>query len=213
MNIRPLLEHLIRPFRSRRMEKFNRFFERPEAYQVLDVGGTIFNWKLIDYKGEVVLLNLTTPQHIDTPGNFRFIVGDGTALTFENKAFDIVFSNSVIEHVGTYEQQRRFASELRRVGDGLWLQTPAKSFFFEPHYLTPFIHFLSKSWQKILLRNFSIWGLIVRPSQEYIDSFVEQTTLLGYSELKELFPDCNIAREKFLFMTKSYIVYRKRLGA
>lgn len=208
MDIHKILNVIIRPVRKKRMSKFINILNPKDTDRILDVGGTDFNWKLINYKGDVVLLNLHVLKNVDVPSNFSFVVGDGTTLDYKDNEFDIVFSNSVIEHVGTYGQQRQFASEVRRVGKSVWLQTPAKSFFFEPHYITPFIHSLPKNWQKKLLRNFSIWGLITRPSQQYIDDFVEQTRLLGYDELKELFPDCEILKEKFLFMAKSYIAVR-----
>lgn len=182
---------------------------RPKPDQsILDVGGTAFNWNLINYSGKVTLLNLTMPERTESPQNYNFVVGDGTSLQYKDDEFDILFSNSVIEHVGTYEQQKKFADEACRVGKKIWIQTPAKSFFLEPHYITPFIHFLPKRLQKKMLRNFSVWGLIARPSQKNIDNIVEQTRLLGYDELKKLFPDCEILKEKFLFTTKAYIVLK-----
>ncbi len=209
MTFHVFLERLIRPFRKRRMEAFRQFVDGDARGSVLDVGGTLFNWQLVDYHGRVVLLNLDLPKSVQAPDNFEFVLGDGTALKYADREFDVVYSNSVIEHVGSFENQRCFASEARRVGRRIWVQTPAKSFFFEPHYLTPFVHYLPKQWQKRLLRNFSVWGWMVRPRQAYIEDFVDQTTLLGYKELRELFPDCEIVREKFLLMTKSFVVIRR----
>jgi len=208
MNIHRILGVIIRPFRKKRMLKFIKVIDTKSAEKVLDVGGTAYNWNLIDYQNEVVLLNLTTPKNTESPSNFSFVVGDGTALQYDDGEFDVLFSNSVIEHVGTFEQQKKFALEVRRVGKKIWLQTPAKSFFIEPHYITPFIHWLPKSWQKRVLRNYSIWGLIARPTQHYIDDFVDQTRLLNFEEINEFFPDCKILKEKFLFMTKAYIVVK-----
>jgi hypothetical protein len=54
-----------------------------------------------------------------------------------DQEYDIAFSNSVIEHVGDWERQAAFASEIRRVGKNLWIQTPAKECPIEPHYLAP----------------------------------------------------------------------------
>ena len=208
MQIQQFLGHIIRPFRKRRMMKFIHRFE-PKADQViLDVGGSPYNWNLVDYRGRVVMLNIDPVDDATSAPNLQFVIGDGTALAYEDEAFDIVFSNSVIEHVGSEEQQRKFASELCRVGKRLFLQTPARSFWLEPHYITPFVHYLPKRWQKKLLKNFSVWGLIARPSQEYVDRFVDQTRLLGQRELERFFPGCRIHKERFLFMTKSYIVIK-----
>lgn len=208
--IHKILNFVIKPFRKKRMAKFLKIIEPQPSERILDVGGTIHNWKLIDYKNDVVLLNILAPKNIDSalPGNFSFVVGDATNLQYEDNEYDICFSNSVIEHVGTLEKQKMFAQEVCRVGKRIFIQTPARSFFFEPHYLTPFIHWLPRHYQKKLLRNFSIWGLIVRPAQSYIDDFVDQTRLLTYEEIKGLFPGCIIIKEKFLFMTKAYLIIR-----
>jgi hypothetical protein len=210
MNIHRILNVIIKPFRKRRMTKFLKVIDPQPSERILDVGGTIFNWKLIDYKNDVVLLNLSAPENIgiELPSNFSFVVGDGTALQYGDKEYDICFSNSVIEHVGSLEKQKMFAQEVCRVGKRIWIQTPAKSFFLEPHYITPFIHWLPKHYQKRLLRNFSIWGLITRPTQQYIDDMVDQTRLLTFEEIRDLFPDCTIKRERFLFMTKAYLIVR-----
>jgi ubiquinone/menaquinone biosynthesis C-methylase UbiE len=192
------------------MARFVETIAPQPSDKILDVGGTIFNWNLIDYKNDVVLLNILEPDNVgeDVPANFSFVTGDGTDLKYLDREFDICFSNSVIEHVGSPENQQKFAREMCRVGKRIWIQTPAKSFFFEPHFLTPFIHWLPKDWQKKLARYFTVWGWIARPSQEYIDDFVDQTRLMTYDELKEIFPDCIIQKEKFLLMTKSYLIIK-----
>jgi hypothetical protein len=97
---------------------------------------------------------------------------------------------------------------MRRTGKSVWCQTPAKEFFIEPHFITPFIHWIPKKWQRKLLRNFSIWGLMTRPSQDYVNEMVNELRLLSYKEMRQLFPDCEIIRERFLFMTKSYIAVK-----
>ena len=51
-------------------------------------------------------------------------------------------------------------------------------------------------------------ALIARPSREAVDRFLRQTRLLGYREMRELFPDCEIRRERFLGLTKAYVAVR-----
>ena len=148
MDIHAILHVLIKPFRKKRMANFLTRIRPKLNERILDVGGTVFNWKLINYEGNVTILNLSKPSgcHLGSD-KYEFIVGDGTKLDFPDNSFSVVFSNSVIEHLGTYEKQKMFALEARRVGKRLWIQTPAKNFCIEPHYITPFVHFFPQHWQ------------------------------------------------------------------
>ena len=83
------------------------------------------SWFAQDALGEIVFVSLPdVGDAVDMPG-----ISDG--------AFDVVFSNSVIEHVETYENQRRMAAEIRRVGRRYFVQTPNRHFPLEPHFLVP----------------------------------------------------------------------------
>lgn len=209
MNIYKVYGLFLPLFRRARMRRFTSTFNPSFSTRILDVGGGTPNWQYIERTPQITVLN--TIFHDDTtnaPPNFEFVKGDGTCLEYPDNSFDIAYSNSVIEHLYTWENQVRFANEIRRVAKKVWVQTPAKEFFIEPHFLTPFIHFLPKPWQRRLLRNFTVWGLITRPSQEYVDQILSEVRLLTLKEMQKLFPDCLIFRERFLFFTKSYIAIR-----
>ncbi len=198
-------------FRKKRMRNFVKTFSPTRETKILDIGGTTYNWNLIDCQSHITLLNLTVPQGIRSESkNIFFIEGNGLSLQYQDASFDICYSNSVIEHVGTFENQIKFASELMRVGRQVWVQTPAYSFFFEPHLLTPFIHFLPRKYQRKLLRNFSVWGWMVRPSQQKVDEFLSEVRLITYKEMVQLFPRCVIHVEKFLGFPKAYIAVKKQ---
>ena len=90
---------------------------------------------------ETIILNLGT-IHTNRK-NFKSIIGDARNMKmFRDKKFDLVFSNSVIEHVGDYFQQQRMAEEIYRVGNCYFVQTPNRYFPIEPHFLFPFFNFL-----------------------------------------------------------------------
>jgi SAM-dependent methyltransferase len=74
--------------------------------------------------------------------HIAYVQGDATALPFENGSFDVVFSNAVIEHVGSREQQRALVSEALRVGRRVFLTTPNRLFPLEVHTRLPFVHWL-----------------------------------------------------------------------
>ena len=209
MDIHSVYQLFLRHFRRRRMRAFQRSFQPGERTTILDVGGTVYNWQLVDARSRITLLNLELPEGFDElPPNYGFVVGSALELEFEDGAFDVGFSNSVIEHLATRERQEAFAREIRRVGRGLWVQTPARRFPVEPHLLTPFIHYLPRSWQRRLLRRFTVWGWLTRPSPEAVEGFLREIRLLGYREMQELFPDCEVRRERFLGLTKAYVAVR-----
>jgi len=204
----------MRRFRARRMQQFVVRFGVTENTRILDVGGTPANWQLTDVQPRVTLLNMPRGQERAEDG-FTFVSGDGCQLPFRDQSFEIVFSNSVIEHVGSTEQQRRFADEVRRVGQRYWVQTPNRYFPLEPHLLTPFVHWLPRSLQRAWVTKWTIWDWIERPSPDrreyYIHHFLEDIRLLSAPQLAGLFPDAEILREHSFGWTKSLIAISPRI--
>ena len=192
-------------FRRRRMANFLRRFSPGAGTRILDVGGFPAFWEDTDFDAHITTLNL---QAVEVPPAMRArctaMIGDGTRLPFGDGEFDIVFSNSVIEHLGGWEQQQRFAREICRVGRRYYVQTPAREFPVEPHLLAPFIHWLPMGLQRRLVRNGTGWGLITRPTPGQVEAILGEIRLLTFEELQALFPDSLILREKFLGFTKSY---------
>lgn len=208
MNIHKILKPFLKYFRSKRMREFEDIFSIKDTDRILDVGGGQYNWQFINSKPMISVLNLERPQQWIIDPQFEFIYGDATKLEYANNSFDIVYSNSVIEHLFNYENQIKMANEVMRVGKRVYIQTPAKEFFVEPHLITPFIHWLPIKFQKILMKNFTVWGLITRPSNNYIENFLNERRLLTFGEFCELFPNSEIKVERFLFMPKSFIAIK-----
>lgn len=203
-------------FKIWRARRFAWFLERvaPQKSETLiDIGGDPSTWtaqapvvasvEVVDvrkhpFNGEAF------PDH-----HLRVSVADGRRLDCPDRAYDIAFSNSVIEHVGDLEDQRKFAAEMQRCAGKLWCQTPARECPVEPHYMAPFVHWLPRAWQRRLLRHFTLWGWLSKPSREKIDFMVDTTRLLSRREMRELFPDCEILVERMLWvLPKSYIAVR-----
>ena len=151
-------------------------------------------------------LNVEQIQH----PKFKCIVGDARNLNnFENKQFDIVFSNSVIEHVGDYEDQLKMANEIIRLGKAYFIQTPNLYFPIEPHFVFPFFQFLPTSLRIYLLMHFDLGWRKKTTDREKAKSSVTSIKLLSKNALSNLFPQGEIYEEKFLGMTKSFVVYSK----
>ena len=207
-----MIAGVMRRFRARRMREFVRRFGVTQDTRILDVGGTPVNWLLADVRPRVTLLNMPRGQERGEAG-FTFVSGDGCQLPFRDQSFEIVFSNSVIEHVGAPDQQRRFANEIRRVGKSYWVQTPNRRFPVEQHLLTPFVHWLPRSMQRAWVTKWTVWDWVERPSPDrrdfYIQHFLGDIRLLSDTELAALFPDAEILRERSLGWTKSLIAVKR----
>ncbi len=209
MNIQQIYGLIFKVWRKRRHQWFLDRIKPKELDRLIDVGGYAGTWASNPIPvAEIVTINVDCPSP-GRSGNIISKAGDARRLEAGDGEFEIGYSNSVIEHVGTWEDQKAFANEIRRVARRLWVQTPAHGCPIEPHYLFPFIHYLPKSWRR-RLAPFTLWGLISRPSPELIEEYVETIRLLKLSEMKQLFPDCEILTERLLFVfPKSYVAIRK----
>ncbi len=181
------------------------------------MGGTPEIWSLLagtEAGRQVVLCNMPRADESRAAAaqGFVWVHGDGRHLPFADRAFDVVFSNSVIEHVGDSEAQRQFAAEVARTGCGYWVQTPNRYFPVEMHLLTPLVHLMPQTWRAFIVRRFTVWQWLHRPAEDqkrfYIEHFIADIRLLSAVELQRLFPDAVIIRERFLFLTKSLIAWR-----
>ncbi len=74
----------------------------------------------------------------------RVVRYDGNIFPFEDQAFDVVWSNAVVEHVGDFERQVRFVKEMARVGKSVFFSTPNRGFPIEIHTRLPLVHWLPK---------------------------------------------------------------------
>jgi hypothetical protein len=180
----------------------------PRPVSILDVGGTETFWQSMGI-GEladvsVSLLNIA-PCETNTP-NTTSLVGDGCDLSrFDDGGFDVVFSNSVIEHVGTWEHQQRMAGEIRRVGRSYFVQTPNFYFPIEPHFQFPCFQFLPLRLRVKLLRSRPIGWYPQAECNEQAAAWANEIRLLSRREFARLFPEARIVAERYWCLAKSYM--------
>ena len=178
--------------------------------KILDVGGTELYWKAMELpetlEFKVVLLNLE--KHDVFSKGFISVVGNATDMKeMEDQSFDVVFSNSVIEHVGDLQAQRRMANEVTRIGKRYFIQTPNFWFPMEPHFLVPGFQWLPRALRVWLIRHFNLgWHKRITDLEQARD-LVDHTRLLTKKEFQSLFPDAKLYEEKIFGLTKSFILY------
>ena len=190
-------------WRERRYRYFLEHCGVSDSDRILDVGaGRGAALERFNRTNPIVALDLA-PQESDwlAAPNVDVVKGDGTRLPFAAAEFPLVFSNSVIEHVPP-ESQAAFAAEIRRVGQRYYVQTPNRWFPIEPHYQLPLFQFLPRRVRMALNRRFTL-GWQQRGSWEEI-------TLLSARDLRRLFPDAEIHRERLFGLTKSLMAIGPR---
>jgi SAM-dependent methyltransferase len=193
--------------RERRYELFMRECAVEPGDRILDVGaGDGGALARFNKTNPIVAVDLH-PQKVEgtylEAANVTASTADGTALPYEDKSFPVAFSNSVIEHVPKHLQQA-FAGEIARVADRYYVQTPNRWFPIEPHYQMPLFHFLPLFARKWLNRHFTIgW----RKKGHW-----EDVELLSGRDLRRLFPDARIERERVFGLTKSLMAVRGPRG-
>ena len=196
-------------FRNRRRKLFLERLQPGPSTRVLDVGGFVYDWEgVVPISSPITVLNRERQPTGPIPARYTCVVGDARKMDFADQSFDIAYSNSVIEHLGSYEDQQRFAAEIRRVARRLFVQTPNRWFFMEPHFVVPFIHYLPGSVARPMLRFCSVRALLRRGDNVDLRQLASELRLLSFREMKLLFPDCEIYRETWLGLTKSFVAIR-----
>ena len=179
--------------------------------RILDIGGEEDYWQKMNFSEDnnvsITLLNL---QKVKTKNDmFISIKGDACDLSeFKDNEFDIVFSNSVIEHLFSKENQKKMADEARRVGKYYYVQTPNRYFPIEPHWLFPFFQFLPFSLRVYLTKNWDLGHYKKAIDKAKAIQRVNEVKLLTQNEMVKLFPDGKVYKEIFGGLTKSITMYR-----
>ena len=188
--------------RRTRFERFLAEMNPQPTDRILDVGVTDTSWRSSNF----LEANYPFPECITAVGlgpmptfqtqfpAVRFVEADGRQLPFDDKSFDIGFSNAVIEHVGGAADQRRFVVELVRTCRHVFIATPNAGFPIDPHTLLPLVHWVPRSMRHRILH---LTGN---------GRWASETALrpLGASELRSFFPagiPIRIVRQRVLGLT------------
>jgi len=193
------------------MELLEKLIEdMPRPIRVLDIGGTNSFWEMRGWAGRedirVTTVNLKAEEKRHE--NIEPRSGDATNLReYADRSFDIAFSNSVIEHLFTIENQHKMAAEILRVGKSHWVQTPSYWFPIEPHFHVLGWQWMPKSVRVALLRRRRCgWRGPVADASE-ARRHVDEVRLLKKRELRQMFPTSVLHAERLGGLVKSWVVY------
>ena len=211
-------DSLVSRFRRARARRIIALIEAIHAekggVRIIDLGGEANYWTLFD-RGFLdrcgVHITLVNPGGFDAVDASLFEAVDGDAChlpQYADGAFDLVHSNSVVEHVGDWVRMEAFAGEVRRLAPRYYVQTPYFWFPIEPHFSAPFFHWRSEQSRAR--------ALMKRPhgfSQKAADigaamRDVQHARLLDKTQYRFLFPDAEHHDEVVLGLTKSLIAVR-----
>jgi len=215
--------------RKKRAQLFRNLLLPKEQDKILDLGGGNGNHiNMIlenSNKYDVTVADILEDdlKQAREKFNFRTVqLKEGMKLPFKDREFDIVFCNSVIEHVTIQKnliwkekdkkkfeqdsliQQKLFADEVRRISKSYFVQTPNKYFLIESHSWLPFvIVFLPRNIQIFIIKFFNkFWFKKTTPDWN----------LLTHRIFNDFFPEAEILEEKSIGLTKSLIAINKKLS-
>jgi hypothetical protein len=188
--------------------------------RILDLGGTVEYWRrvgidfLADNSCHVTVLNQRADALVVDDGEaalFSTAAGDACDLSqFADNAFELVHSNSVVEHVGNWSRMKAFASETRRVGLSYYVQTPYFWFPIDPHYYrAPLIHWMPRPWQAQIIKSFPVALCGAGQSLDAAYEILDTTQLIDARQMAVLFPDAQLLSERLLGLTKSLMAIRR----
>lgn len=194
--------------RRARLKRMKAFISRvglQGGERVIDFGGLPVFWAEFPRSLDITIVNLpgSLPESLpDTHHEIRLIEGDACHLPeFDDKSFDIGFSNSVIEHVGGAKREALMAGEVRRLCKAYWVQTPSIHFPIEAHTNLPFWWLYPRA---VRARIISSW----HETLPLFAEMVEETVVISRKNMEDYFPDGELYVERWAGITKSYSMYK-----
>nr|WP_232000735.1 class I SAM-dependent methyltransferase [Mycobacterium kyorinense] len=173
--------------------------------RVLDLGGTPESWRMAPVRPKAITTVNLLPLESWT-SDIVAVQGDACDLpsSVARDRFDLVFSNSLLEHVGGHVQRQRLAGNVHSLGDRHWVQTPYRHFPIEPHWLFPGLQWLPyEARVQISMR----WnrGHVRTHTREEAEQQVDEVELIGISQLRRYFPSSTLWYERFAGLVKSLV--------
>ncbi|MCK5889729.1 MAG: class I SAM-dependent methyltransferase [Methylococcales bacterium] len=202
--VRKLKEKMQHKWRKKRISSFIEKMNPDKNTRILDLGGTPFFWDVVDADLNIVIFNTEDEVRrwpINALENYNVIAGDALHYQFDLLEFDIVFSNSVIEHI-PQERVPKFAQIVKDIAPRYWIQTPSKYFPIEAHCNLLFWWFYPsrvKTWW------INKW---YKSGNAFLADQMQTTHTYGRKQIVHLFPEASVVNERVLGIIKSYSVWK-----
>jgi hypothetical protein len=192
--------------RQRRHEEFNRRFPDLEKMRVLDLGGTAASWRAASvHPLSITLVNLE-PEKDHGESWMDIVHADACSGGFGE--YDLVFSNSLLEHLGGHARRQQFADVVRESAPNWWIQTPYRYFPIEPHWVFPGFQFLPFRVRREITQRWKIGHMGARADTAEAARIVASVELISVTEMRAYFPDGEIWFERFAGLPKSLVAVK-----
>lgn len=186
------------------------------SIKILDLGGSVQYWSRVGIPflkacgAKVIVLNNVASELKSSEADdeiFSAGVGDACNLPqFHDLQFDLVHSNSVIEHVGGWQRMKMFSAEVRRLSKHYYVQTPYFWFPVDPHrWKFPMIHWMPNSLQARIMQSFPVCYSGKLGDLETAHQYLEHLQMIDRKQFTYLFPEATLKRERLLGLTKSLV--------
>lgn len=206
-------------FRARRFAQVRSLIDAVIAERgfcrIVDLGGTEKYWLIGEdfirahrTRLSIALVNNESGSVHDR-GLFEFVHASATdPHLFAGRNFDLVHSNSVIEHVGRWPDMQAFAANVRRLAPRYFIQTPNYWFPYEPHFRFPGFQYLPESARRALIMRYALGFFRRIEHHAEARDIIEHHRLLGSRQMSRLFPDARVTFEKVAGLNKSIMATR-----
>jgi hypothetical protein len=192
--------------RQQRKEEFTRRFPNLADMSVLDLGGTAVSWRVSGLRARsVTVVNLDEAQASDEPW-MNVVRGDACTGGFGK--FDLVYSNSLMEHLGGHARRQQFAEVVQESAPSWWVQTPYRYFPIEPHWIFPGFQFLPFRARVMVSQH---WRTIHTPAIKDRTAAIESVAsveLISSTEMRSYFPTSEIWFERIAGIPKSLVAVK-----
>jgi hypothetical protein len=214
---------LIGAVRARAARQRSALFRRfvaglPRPLRIIDLGGSAQMWSRWGVTAadglQIVLANDhrmdTTHRSEALPGRFisSWAVDVLDLLPSSYEEFDVVFSNSMLEHLPSRDAQQRLAATIAATGKPYFIQVPNRRCIVDPHFPHPLAAFFGL-WP----RDLQVWahhrhalGSTGRAkTREAAAAAIDSYHPFSRRDLARLFPDAAVVTEWNLGLPMSLV--------